>query len=325
MSWANQIRMLGQNFQRLGAVIGNGLIAWLRPAVVAINNAMDGIIAAVQRVVNALGKIFGWEMIVDTTGKNLIDDTEEVADAWDDATGAAKKYAKQLLGIDELNNLTTNDKGSGSGDDGGYGGMSGGNIIDPGGIEFKKFESDIDNLYDLGKKLSEAFANLLPDDWSEIYNKAANFGTGLADFLNGLIQPSTFFKVGRTIAGAIMTAITALASFSDEADWEQYGTSLGEGINGFFKEFDSEKFIEGVNKFAHGVLEAIKSALKTVDWGEAWNDITTLLTEASPETITLILGTILIKKVAKWVFGGGVISSFTSAFSAAVTASVSGF
>ena len=321
MSWANQIRMLGQNFQRLGAVIGNGLIAWLRPAVVAINNAMDGIIAAVQRVVNALGKIFGWEMIVDTTGKNLIDDTEEVADAWDDATGAAKKYAKQLLGIDELNNLTTNDKGSGSGDDGGYGGMSGGNIIDPGGIEFKKFESDIDNLYDLGKKLSEAFANLLPDDWSEIYNKAANFGTGLADFLNGLIQPDTFFKVGRTIAGAIMTAITALASFSDEADWEQYGTSLGEGINGFFKEFDSKKFIEGVNKFAHGVLEAVKTALKTVDWGEVWTDITTLITEASPETITLVLGTIFLKKVTKWIFGGGLIKSFTTAFGTAVATS----
>ena len=103
LTWSNQIRQLGQNFQRLGAVIGSGFIAWLRPLVVTINSYMDSIIAAVQRVVNALGKIFGWQMIVDTTGEQLIDDTEGVADAWDDATGAAKKYATQLLGIDELN------------------------------------------------------------------------------------------------------------------------------------------------------------------------------------------------------------------------------
>lgn len=316
--------MLGQNFQRLGAVIGGGLIAWLRPAVVAINNAMDGIISAVQRVVNALGKIFGWEMIVDTTGKNLIDDTEEVADAWDDATDAAKKYAKQLLGIDELNNLTTNDKGSGSGDDGGYGGMSGGNIIDPGGIEFKKFESDIDNLYDLGKKLSEAFANLLPDDWTEIYKKAANFGTGLADFLNGLIQPSTFFKVGKTIAGALMTAITSLASFSDRADWEQYGEALGEGINGFFEEFDGAKFALGLNKFASGVLKAIRKALKTVDWGKVWEDIVGFIKNLSPDTIKLVLGTVLIRKVTKWLFGGAALNALKTALGTAIANKLKG-
>lgn len=312
VSWANQIRMLKQNFQKLGSVIGSGFIAWLRPMVVAVNNAMDSIISAVQKVVNALGKIFGWEMIVDTTGDSLVDDTEEVAEAWDDATGAAKKYAKQLLGIDEINNLTTNDSGSGSGDEGAGGGISGGNIVKPGGIEFKKFESEIDNLYDLGKKLSDAFANLLPDDWSEIYEKAANFGTGLADFLNGLIQPDTFKKLGKTIAGSIMTAITALASFSDEADWEQYGESLGEGINGFFEEFDGAKFAEGLNKFAEGVLKAIRKALETVEWDKVWEDIVGFISNLSPATIALALGTITIKKVAGWVFGGGALSALGS-------------
>lgn len=321
MTWANQIRMLKQNFQKLGSVIGSGFIAWLRPMVVAVNNAMDSIISAVQKVVNALGKIFGWEMIVDTTGDSLVDDTEEVAEAWDDATDAAKKYAKQLLGIDEINNLTTNDSGSGSGDEGAGGGISGGNIVKPGGIEFKKFESEIDNLYDLGKKLSEAFANLLPDDWTEIYKKAANFGSGLADFLNGLIQPDTFNKIGKTIAGALMTAIIALASFSEDADWEQYGTSLGENINGFFEEFDAEKFMDGINTFANGIWEAIKTALKTVDWGSVWTDITTLINNASPSTIALVLGTVIISKISKWVLGGGVISSLGSTIGAGITKS----
>lgn len=286
VSWANQIRMLGQNFQRLGAVIGGGLIAWLRPAVVAINNAMDGIIAAVQRVVNALGKIFGWEMIVDTTGQSLIEDTEEVADAWDDATGAAKKYAKQLLGIDEINNLTTNDGGRGSGDDGGFGGLSGGNIIKPGGIEFKKFESEIDNLFKLGTHFSDGLKKMLDGiNWNDIYRKASRFGEGLADFLNGLIKPDTFYSIGRTIANALNTAIQAAFSFSNRANWKQWGESIGQSINGFFQNFDFKKFAKTLNKFAKGIFDMLVKAIKTIKWGDVFKGIFDFVSNLKIETI----------------------------------------
>lgn len=286
VTWANQIRMLGQNFQRLGAVIGGGLIAWLRPAVVAINNAMDGIIAAVQRVVNALGKIFGWEMIVDTTGKSLIEDTEEVADAWDDATGAAKKYAKQLLGIDELNNLTTNDKGSGSGDDGGFGGLSGGNIIKPGGIEFKKFESDIDSLFKLGEHFSDGLRKMLDGiNWNEIYLKASKFGEGLANFLNGLIKPETFYSVGKTIANALNTAIQAAFSFANTANWKQWGEAIGQSINGFFKNFNFKKFAQTLNKFAKGIFDMLAKAIKTIKWGDVFKGIFDFVKNLKIETV----------------------------------------
>lgn len=236
MTWSNQVRILGQNFERLGSVIGSGFIAWLRPAIVAINSYMDSIIAAVQRVVNALGQIFGWQMIVDTTGDSIVDDTLGIADAYDDATGAAKKFKQQLLGIDELNNLTTNDGGRGSGDDGLLGGLSGGNLIEPGGITFKPIESDIKDLYSLGKKLSDGLKNLLPDSWDEIYEKARGFGSGLADFLNGLIQPSTFKKIGKTIAGALNTVSDAIISFFKNADWKKYGKAFIEGLQVFFEE-----------------------------------------------------------------------------------------
>lgn len=278
--------MLGQNFQRLGAVIGGGLIAWLRPAVVAINNAMDGIIAAVQRVVNALGKIFGWEMIVDTTGQSLIEDTEEVADAWDDATGAAKKYAKQLLGIDEINNLTTNDGGRGSGDDGGFGGLSGGNIIKPGGIEFKKFESDIDSLFKLGTHFSDGLKKMLDGiNWNDIYRKASRFGEGLADFLNGLIKPDTFYSIGRTIANALNTAIQAAFSFSNRANWKQWGESIGQSINGFFQNFDFKKFAKTLNKFAKGIFDMLVKAIKTIKWGDVFKGIFDFVSNLKIETI----------------------------------------
>ena len=286
VTWANQVRMLGQNFQRLGAVIGGGLIAWLRPAVVAINNAMDGIIAAVQRVVNALGKIFGWEMIVDTTGQSLIEDTEEVAEAWDDATGAAKKYAKQLLGIDEINNLTTNDGGRGSGEDGGFGGLSGGNIIKPGGIEFKKFESDIDSLFKLGTHFSDGLKKMLDGiNWNDIYRKASRFGEGLANFLNGLIKPDTFYSIGRTIANALNTAIQAAFSFSNRANWKQWGESIGQAINGFFQNFDFAKFAKTLNKFAKGIFDMLAKAIKTIKWSDVFKGIFDFVKNLKIETL----------------------------------------
>ena len=37
-------------------------------------------------------------------------------------------------------------------------------------------------------------------DWDKVYEKAENFGKGLADFLNGLISPRLFGNVGKTIA-----------------------------------------------------------------------------------------------------------------------------
>lgn len=233
-TWSNQTRMLAQNFERLGAVIGSGLIAWLRPAVVAINNAMDSIIASVQRVVNALGQIFGWQMIIDTTG-GVIENAEGMADAYDDATGAAKKFKQQLLGIDELNNLTTNDNGGGGADAGGVG-YGGTNIIQPGGIDFVPYESDIKTLYQLGERFSEAIRNLLPDDWTPIYEKFSGFGTGLSDFLNGLISPETFYKVGQSIAGAINSLGEFLWSFIKNADWKKYKDSFIALLEGFFSE-----------------------------------------------------------------------------------------
>ena len=309
LTWANQVRILGQNFQRLGAAIGSGFIAWLRPMIVQVNAAMDSIIAAVQKTVNALGKIFGWQMIVDTTGNQLIDDTEGVADAWDDATGSAKKYAKQLLGIDELNNLTTQDK-SGSGADSGIGGgSSGGNIIEPGGIKFEKFESDIASLFQLGTKISNALRNALAGiDWDSVYQKAKNFGTGLASFLNGLIKPDTFYQIGKTIAGGLNTVIESALAFGKEGRWEQWGLSIASGINGFFENFNWEDFAQTINTWAQGLWTMIKTAVTGdengkggIDWKNVFSGLWDFFSNLDISTIGIIAGAITIKNAARWI------------------------
>ena len=79
-------------------------------------------------------------------------------------------------------------------------------------------------------------------DWKKVYSKAKNFGKGLADFLNGLINPRLFGNVGKTIAGALNAAIEAAFSFGTGFDWENLGLSIAEGINNFFATFDPAKF-----------------------------------------------------------------------------------
>ena len=57
-------------------------------------------------------------------------------------------------------------------------------------------------------------------NWDAVYEKARNFGTGLADFLNGLfVDTSLFSSLGKTIAGSLNTALHALNSFGTTFDW----------------------------------------------------------------------------------------------------------
>lgn len=54
--------------------------------------------------------------------------------------------------------------------------------------------------------------------WDKVYKVASNFGTGLAQFLNGLITPELFSALGGTIAGSLNTAVYAALSFGETFD-----------------------------------------------------------------------------------------------------------
>ena len=55
---------------------------------------------------------------------------------------------------------------------------------------------DKEDWFELGRTIGEKIAQSLDDiDWDSIYNKADRFGTGIADFLNGLISPALFYII----------------------------------------------------------------------------------------------------------------------------------
>lgn len=309
LTWHNQITILKENFRRLGRVIGDGLIAALRPVVVNINKMMNGIIMSVQNVVNALGKIFGWQMIVDQTGSGLVDDTEEYAESLEDAAGNAKKLKSMLLGIDELNVLSDKDDGSGSGASSGSAGLSGGMDGNVGGIEFVDYESELNNLFSLGRKINDKLQDMMDRiNWDSVYEKARSFGTGLSDFLNGLITPNMFFDLGKTIAGAINTAVQASLSFASNFDWTNLGTSIGSEINGFFENFNADDFGVSIDTWVTGLLDALIAALDTADWNLIGKKIGTVLSKLDFKKY--------LKKAAEALWKGfsGVLSATDSSF-----------
>ena len=262
-SWHNQIILLKENFKELGIIVGSGLIQAIKPFVMAMNAAFKAVLTFSTNVLNALGQIFGWEVETFARGSSL----EDFADTLDDVSGgigdtasgaddtasglekadkAAKKLKATVFGWDELHILNGADEdldtasGSGSGTGSGIGGLgAGGGLGDSGigDIDYvlkktdSKFKSAIDNLYDLGKYISDSLADVLDKiDWDKVYKKAEDFGRGLAEFLNGLVQPHTFESLGRTVGNSINAVLKALNTFGYTFDFRNLGECVSLAI-----------------------------------------------------------------------------------------------
>lgn len=330
-SWANQIRILKQSFEQLGSVIGGALINAFKPFVKALNSVLLVVISFVTKVTNALGAIFGWKYEDSGAGlaDNFSDAAESAGDVADSTGQAAKNIDKMNKGIrqfDELKLITTNDgsgkKGSGGSGGGASGGASGGKLVKTDTI-FKNYESDIKNLKQLGKYISDALSKAMESiNWDKIYSKARNFGKGLADFLNGLINPRLFGNVGKTIAGALNTAIYATLSFGQTFDWSNLGKSLAEGINKFFKTFDFKALAEDINTWVQGVYKTIKTMIENIKWSDVWKGVKDFLSNIDIETVEILLGAFALKlagklltgKLLKETIGKLIGAKFTAAF-----------
>lgn len=330
-SWANQIRILKQSFEQLGSVIGGALINAFKPFVKALNSVLLVVISFVTKVTNALGAIFGWKY--EDSGAGLADSfsdaAESAGDVADNTGQAAKNIDKMNKGVrqfDELKLITTNDgsgkKGSGGSGGGASGGASGGKLVKTDTI-FKNYESDIKNLKQLGKYISDALSKAMESiNWDKIYSKARNFGKGLADFLNGLINPRLFGNVGKTIAGALNTAIYATLSFGQTFDWSNFGKSLAEGINKFFKTFDFKALAEDINTWVQGVYKTIKTMIENIKWSDVWKGVKDFLSNIDIETVEILLGAFALKlagklltgKLLKETIGKLIGAKFTAAF-----------
>lgn len=277
-TWANQIRILKQNFEQLGAVVGGTFINMLKPLVKALNNVMSHIIAFAQTVSNALGKIFGWKYEVGGGVTSDLEDgsgyADDIADGMGSAADNAKKLKQQLQGFDELNVLTSNtgtDSSSGSGGSGTGASGDGGQWVKNKSM-LEEYMSEIDTLYELGEYIRDALISAMESiDWDAVYEKARGFGKGLAEFLNGLLAydgegRTLFGEVGKTLANTLNTIVYSALEFAKEFDFYQFGVNLADGINQFFKSFDFKALAETINVWLKGALTTATTFFKETDF-----------------------------------------------------------
>lgn len=334
-TWANSVRVLKQEFQAWGSIIGSVVINALKPFVQALNKVMLKVISFTRTVADALGAIFGWTIEISGRGatadgmEDIADGVGDIGDNADSSNKKAQKLKKTLLSIDEIHALDDNSDsgsggGSGSGGSGGGGADSGVNssLKKTDGL-LEKYKSSIKDLYSLGKYIGDALASAMESiDWQKIYRKADNFGKGLADFLNGLISPRLFYDLGATIAGSLNTALHFLNSFGTTFDWTNFGLSIANGINGFFENFDFALLAKTINAWVQGIYTMLTTAIKNVSWKDILKGITDFLSNLDIKTVEIIVGTLLIKKIISLKLGSVALAFIGKSLSKAIAQAI---
>lgn len=326
--------MLKENFKALGAVVGGGLINAFKPFIKVLNSVLQKVISFAEMVTNALGSIFGWKYEASKGAgiSGLADDIGSASDGMDDLSNAAGSAGKNTGGIaknakkakkeiqqatrafDELKVISKQSKdntsGSGSGGSGGGSGGSGGGdtgkLVQTDTI-FKKFKSDIKDLEGLGESIRAALVKAVGGiEWDEIYAKASGFGTGLAEFLNGLFSEdkkgnSVFTATADVIAGALNTAIFASKGFTDKFKFKTFGKNVAHGFNRFFKKFKWKQCAEAINGWVDGFWKFVRGFFDDLSWKDIFNGLKTFLTNLTPKSLATIL-----------MFSGGKLASIVS-------------
>ena len=354
---ANQLRLLDSNFNNLARTIGNLFL----PAVSTLLPYINGLVISLQRMFTWAGSIMGIDIsgITSSIGSSSVDlgDLFENADGASDALGSAAENAKKLktatLGIDELNiNAPKEDTVSGLGISGGISS----DILDEAFKQsFEEYQKVWDDAFDnienranefadklcsyfergdyegIGSSISNGISSVLESiNWESVYGGASDFGSGFAQFLNGLITPRLFGDVGTTIAGALNTAIYASLSFGEEFDFYNLGDSIAEGINKFFENFDFKALAKTLNVWATGAYNTVKTAIGNIKWSTVWNGVKDFLSELDVDTVAIIVGGFSLMHAGKYLTGTvlkGIINEkfsqlFTSAFGTGALAGV---
>ena len=319
-SWANQVRVLQLQFDSLRATIGQGLINAFTPVITVINAILEKLqtlanyFKAFTEAIfgNASGSSGGMSGSMDSAAGS----SGQIADNMGSAAESAKELNRQLAKFDELNNLSSS-RGSGGGGAGGGGGILGDLDL---GMENVQAQADLisnkiidafkeGDYYSVGAYIGAAITDSLRKvNWNEAYEAARGFGSGFARFLNGLISPELFGEVGIAIASALNTAVYLALAFGLDFDWTNLGLSIASSINEFFRTFDFASFAESINVWVLGLWKILDTALENVDWSQVIAGVLEFLGNLEIETVGIIIGVLLIKKILKIAFGFNIAS-----------------
>ena len=158
-SWANQTRILSEQWKQLMSILGSGLMQVLTPALQALNDFLAHLIRWANAIGKVLSAVFGIEAKeISATSAELnagIGDAVDGENELADAAAAANKELRQQMGFDEMNVLAEKPAASGGGGGGGSGVLG-----DLGNLSIENKTQETDSSVD---KLQTKLQGLL--DW----------------------------------------------------------------------------------------------------------------------------------------------------------------
>jgi hypothetical protein len=273
-TWANQVRLLTLNFQSLSAVIGQGLIAGILPAIQALNALMSKLMQAANAFRNFMYVLMGKKLKGSQSGVSDIVSNlggietagDDASSGLDDATSSAKKLKKALsvLPFDQLNQLADNSDNSGTASKSLGSGL--GDLAD----SFAGIQDSLDEVLTVDEtpinkwaaKIRKAFIN---KDWQGL-------GFTIADMINvgmeKIYEVINWNNVGPKITEFVNAFTTAFNSMVSGIDFDLMGRLLGTGINTAVNTLNLLLGEGGIDFSGIGakLSQLLKGAINEIDW-----------------------------------------------------------
>lgn len=271
-NWANQVRVLSEQWNTFKSVLGSSFIQVLTPVIQALNMIMGKLILAGQYFQRFIYMITGVKPETKAASKAV----ENLGGSLDNATKKAKKTEKALKGLQSFDKLNVLDSGSGSDSDsdgGGAGGMAINDAYDFSDITtatdaldgaFEEIDKKLQQMKTLfeaawNSDIVQSFAYAAKESIQFLYDFVVAMGTALFENLQ-LTWENIRLNVEETLSN-----ITEL--------WTLFWTDLGDTINEY-----SQPIIDGmVNLFNSVWTEGVDPLIQQIT--KCWRDFTGILLE----------------------------------------------
>lgn len=302
-SWANQTRILSEQFKALQASIGQGLIAAFTPLIKSLNVLMAKLVQAGNTFKSFMELIFGKGSTNGGMGQvsnDVAGITEGASDAGDAITGmgdattdAAKKAKGALAGFDELNQLTmpeSGDLGSAGGTDFSFEAPSVdfGEVSEDVTVLEKKFKKLTDSAIREFKRLSKLFKKgfdiSIGASWKIKPNEILKSFESIKESIVKMFDVDLIQAFKRTLDQIVVMSGNVVGSLANVG--LTIGSALVGGVDSYLQQ--SSKYIKDRLIGIFDVTAEI--SLMVGEWGTVIADIFTVFGE---ETFQDILGNIL--------------------------------
>ena len=244
-SWANQTRILSEQWKEFLTIIGNGLITVLTPVVKGLNMIVSALISVANTISSILSNIFGIQMqqmsATAAAAEDVAGGYADAADSMGDYTDATKKAAKAAKGalapFDDLNVLQKDtSSGSSSGSGGSSGGGSGMQIqpVDPSAqtSAIDQIQNKYQKFFDYINKLKDNFLKGFQSSWDEldVSSQFENIRKSAESIKNSLADIFTDQFVLASVDNFVQTVATSLGSMA--ASVTSIGATIAENFVG---------------------------------------------------------------------------------------------